>query len=71
MRRSPTPRASGGRFAHSTQGRLLELLREMPHTVAELASALDLTPTGVRIHLAALEMHGGHESEQSEIMIAV
>jgi predicted ArsR family transcriptional regulator len=67
MRRSPIPRASGGRFAHSTQARLLELLRQKPHTVAELATALALTPTGVRIHLAAMERDGLVQVEGSRV----
>ena len=42
-------------FFASTRGRIITLLRRSSRTVDELAQALDLTPTAVRAHLAALE----------------
>jgi predicted ArsR family transcriptional regulator len=43
------------RVMEGTAGRILELLRQGPRTVEELAVALDLTRTGVRAQLATLE----------------
>ena len=43
------------RLVEGTGGRILELLRQGPRTVDELASALDLTRTAVRAQLATLE----------------
>jgi predicted ArsR family transcriptional regulator len=43
------------RVVEGTGGRILELLRQGPRTVDELASALDLTRTAVRAQLASLE----------------
>ena len=42
------------RATQGTTGRILELLREGPRTVDELARALDLTRTAVRAQLASL-----------------
>jgi predicted ArsR family transcriptional regulator len=41
-----------------TGGKILELLRQGPRTVDELASALGLTRTAVRAHLATFERDG-------------
>jgi predicted ArsR family transcriptional regulator len=46
------------RVIEGTGGRILELLRQQPKTVDELASALDLTRTAVRAQLATLEHDG-------------
>lgn len=46
------------RFLEGTQGRAVELLREAPRTVEELATALELTGSAVRLQLAALERDG-------------
>lgn len=46
------------RFAESTRGRVVALLRRGEHTVDELAAALGLTDNAVRSHLAALERDG-------------
>jgi predicted ArsR family transcriptional regulator len=43
------------RMIEGTGGRILELLRQAPRTVDELAAALDLTRTAVRAQLASLE----------------
>jgi predicted ArsR family transcriptional regulator len=43
------------RVVEGTGGKILELLRQGPRTVDELASALDLTRTAVRAQLATLE----------------
>jgi predicted ArsR family transcriptional regulator len=42
------------RATQGTSGRILELLRQAPRTVDELARALDLTRTAVRAQLASL-----------------
>lgn len=42
------------RAAHGTSGRILELLRQGPKTVDELARAMDLTRTAVRAQLSSL-----------------
>jgi predicted ArsR family transcriptional regulator len=46
------------RVVQGTGGRILELLRQGPRTVDELASALALTRTAVRAQLATLERDG-------------
>ena len=46
------------RFFASTRGRIITLLRRSSRTVDELAQALGLTHTAVRVHLAALERDG-------------
>jgi len=46
------------RFLEGTQGRAVELLREAPRTVEELAAALDLTGNAVRLQLATLARDG-------------
>jgi predicted ArsR family transcriptional regulator len=46
------------RFAVSTRGRIIALLRRASRTVDELAQALDLTDNAVRAHLVALERDG-------------
>jgi predicted ArsR family transcriptional regulator len=46
------------RFLQSTRGQIVELLRERPSTVAELADKLSLTDNAVRAHLATLERDG-------------
>jgi predicted ArsR family transcriptional regulator len=46
------------RFLEGTQGRIIELLRDLPRTVEELAEALELTGNAVRLQLAALERDG-------------
>ena len=46
------------RFFESTRGRIVNLLRQEPRTVEELARALDLTDNAVRAHLATLERDG-------------
>lgn len=48
----------GRRFAESTRGRVVALLRVQPRTVEELARALDLTDNAVRPHLVGLERDG-------------
>jgi len=48
----------GRRFAGSTRGRIVALLRRGTRTVDGLARALDLTDNAVRAHLAALERDG-------------
>lgn len=50
-----------GPDAQATRGRLLTLLRELPHTVDELADALSLTDNAVRFHLVGLERDGAVE----------
>jgi DeoR family suf operon transcriptional repressor len=47
----PLPR----RLIEGTAGQIMELLRRGPRTVDELATALNLTRTGVRGHLAKLQ----------------
>jgi predicted ArsR family transcriptional regulator len=46
------------RFAESTRGRIVALLRGEPRTVEQLARALGLTDNAVRSHLVALERDG-------------
>jgi predicted ArsR family transcriptional regulator len=46
------------RFLEGTQGRIVELLRESPRTVEDLAAALELTGNAVRLQLATLERDG-------------
>ena len=46
------------RFASSTRGRIVALLRRSQSTVNELAQVLELTDNGVRVHLTALERDG-------------
>lgn len=46
------------RFFSSSRGRIVELLRERPQTVNELAEALGITDNGVRAHLLTLERDG-------------
>jgi predicted ArsR family transcriptional regulator len=46
------------RFAESTRGRILALLRAAPRTVEELRAELGLTDNAVRPHLVALERDG-------------
>jgi predicted ArsR family transcriptional regulator len=46
------------RFAESTRGRIVALLRGRPSTVEDLARAVDLTDNAVRSHLVALERDG-------------
>jgi predicted ArsR family transcriptional regulator len=46
------------RLTQGTAGRVLELLRQGPMTVDELAVALDVTRTAVRGHLAKLQHDG-------------
>src|SRR5947199_9815779 len=46
------------RFADSTRGQIITLLRRASRTVEELAQALDLTDNAVRAHLATLERDG-------------
>ncbi len=46
------------RFLEGTHGRAIELLRESPRTVEELATALELTGNAVRLQLATLERDG-------------
>jgi len=46
------------RFFESTRGQILLLLRSGPHTINDLAEALELTDNAVRAHLAALERDG-------------
>jgi predicted ArsR family transcriptional regulator len=46
------------RFAESTRGRIVALLRGEPKTVEQLARALGLTDNAVRSHLVALERDG-------------
>lgn len=46
------------RFLEGTQGRIIDLLRASPHTVEELATALALTGTAVRLQLGTLERDG-------------
>lgn len=46
------------RFLEGTQGRLVELLRDAPRTVDELAALLELTGNAVRLQLATLERDG-------------
>src|SRR4051812_8730020 len=52
------PRRTDARFADSTRGRIVGLLRRSPRTVEELASALELTDNAVRLHLSTLERDG-------------
>ena len=47
-----------GRLTQGTAGRMLELLRQGPMTVDELAVALDVTRTAVRGQLATLQHDG-------------
>ncbi len=42
----------------NTRGRLIDLLRRAPHTVEELAKALEVTDNAVRAQLASLERDG-------------
>ncbi len=42
----------------TTRGRILAMLRETKRTVSEMARALRITETGVRLHLNALEEDG-------------
>jgi predicted ArsR family transcriptional regulator len=46
------------RFAESTRGRIVALLRREPRTVEELAAQLELTDNAVRLHLGTLERDG-------------
>jgi predicted ArsR family transcriptional regulator len=46
------------RFAESTRGRIVALLRGEPRTVEQLARAVGLTDNAVRVHLVALERDG-------------
>ncbi len=46
------------RFLEGTQGRIIELLRDLPRTVEDLAQALDITGNAVRLQLATLERDG-------------
>lgn len=46
------------RFLDSTRGQIIILLRSESRTVAELAEALNLTDSAVRVHLATLERDG-------------
>lgn len=46
------------RFAESTRGRIVALLRREPRTVDELAAELELTDNAVRLHLGTLERDG-------------
>lgn len=46
------------RFREGTQGRILRQLQGGGATVEDLARPLELTPNGVRAHLAALEREG-------------
>lgn len=50
--------ALGRRFADSTRGQIVVLLRRSEQTVEELARALGLTDNAVRNHLSALERDG-------------
>jgi predicted ArsR family transcriptional regulator len=52
------PRRTDARFADSTRGRIVGLLRRGPKTVEELAGALELTDNAVRLHLGTLERDG-------------
>jgi predicted ArsR family transcriptional regulator len=45
-------------FTGATQAHLLRLLRRAPHTIPELAAALDVTDNAVRLHIAALRRDG-------------
>jgi len=45
-------------FFSSTRGQIITLLRRSSHTVEELAQALDLTHTMVRVHFTTLERDG-------------
>lgn len=46
------------RFAESTRGRIIELLRRENLTVEEMAAALELTDNAIRAQLAGLERDG-------------
>lgn len=46
------------RFLEGTQGRIINLLRSAPRTVAELATAIALSGAAVRLQLGALERDG-------------
>jgi predicted ArsR family transcriptional regulator len=46
------------KFLSTTRGRILGMLRETKRTVSEMARALRITETGVRLHLNALEQDG-------------
>jgi predicted ArsR family transcriptional regulator len=46
------------RILEGTAGRILELLRQGPMTVDQLATGVDLTPTAVRAQIATLERDG-------------
>ena len=46
------------RFAASTRGQLLALLRRANRTVEELADTLNVSENAVRVHLTALERDG-------------
>jgi predicted ArsR family transcriptional regulator len=46
------------RIMEGTAGRILELLRQGPMTVDQLATGVDLTPTAVRAQIATLERDG-------------
>src|SRR4051794_39325987 len=46
------------RLLDSTRGQILTLLRSAPHTVNDLAAALNLTDNAVRVHLVSLERDG-------------
>lgn len=48
----------GQRFADSTRGRIVAMLRTRPRTVEELRSELGLTDNAVRPHLVGLERDG-------------
>jgi predicted ArsR family transcriptional regulator len=55
------------RLLASTRGQIVALLRRSARTVAELASALELTDNAVRSHLAALERDGLVEQRRAPI----
>ena len=46
------------RFLEGTPGRIIDLLRDAPRTVDDLATALAITGTAVRLQLATLERDG-------------
>ena len=47
-----------GRFFSTTRGRVVQLLSRDPHSVSDLAEALELTPNAIRASLATLERDG-------------
>ncbi len=52
------PGAAGDPLLRGTKGRILRLLRAGTLTADDLAAALEVTPNGVRFHLAELERDG-------------